>query len=232
MGNILIVRCESNNPDGTNGSTTHLSVTDAVGNTYTRVVEHQVSAGSAADGIVVGIFASDVTTTITTSDNITCTVDTSTAARGIDLEEYSIAAGKTYSIAGVNGATGTSTSPSVTLSGLTSASYAWFGNVGWEGPVGDFSSGDTDYTNRNGAGCTSGGAAASNICQRDVDRLNFTGTSDTLDHTLSNSRDWSIVLAALQEVDEGAPPPAEPPLRRRVITRHFARSEASRPAAK
>lgn len=206
-GNILIVQCESNNPDGTNGPTTHFSVSDTHGNSYVRAVEEQVSAGSAADGIVIGLFVSDITTGISNGENVTCTIDTSTAARGIYVEEYSVAAGKTYSIAGVNGATGTGTALSVTLSGLTSAEYSWFGDASWEGVVADFSAGDADYLNRNGAGCTSGGAAASNICQRDSDRLNFTGTSDTFTHTLGTSRDWSIVLAALQEVDEGAPPP-------------------------
>jgi len=131
---------------------------------------------------------------------VTLTVDISTDCKGVYPIEFSVAAGNTWSKAGGNGASGNGTAPSVTLSGLASASYAWFGNPGWEGVVADFSAGDADYLNRNGAFITSGGAALSNAGGRDNDRLNFTGTSDTLAHTLGTGRDWAVVLVALQEV--------------------------------
>jgi len=35
VGNILVVYAMSDNPDGTNGATTHHSITDAKGNIYT-----------------------------------------------------------------------------------------------------------------------------------------------------------------------------------------------------
>lgn len=206
---IAIVRCVSDNPDdASSGNTNFHSVSDSKGNTWTKIREETINpAGAAGSGATVSTFISKITTEILTTDNVTLTITIATTAKAIGIDEWSLAAGKTFSIVGINGAGGAGTTPSVALSGLPSTVYLFLGSVGVEGPIGDGFTQDADYGSTSDFG-TTGGAAVTNVTDR-LGRRIATLTGDTYNPTLGTSRDWAATLSALQEVDppgEGLPP--------------------------
>lgn len=190
----------------TAGETAHASCADTKGNTWVKVREETATAGSSIDGCTVALWASYLTTGLGTGDTVTVT-HPSVPARAIGLEEHNID-GTGFSVAGDNGANGTGTSPTVTLSGLTSALYFWLGFVGWERYEGDFDTEDTDYTGFDTDIGTTGGGPTGNVGAH-VGYRSFTGTSDTYAPTIV-SADYAICLGAIEETGVAAataPPP-------------------------
>lgn len=122
---------------GTGGSTkifTTTSFSDSVGNTWTRRIDALYDPGAAGAGVEIAAYTSPITTQITTSDNATVTLSTSTANRIAIVWEVSGANGTpTYvtSAAVSDGLTSgqTGTAVSVTSSSITSgdAILAWNG---------------------------------------------------------------------------------------------------------
>src|SRR5574341_1371608 len=198
---IIFVFCETDNSATTQGETTNHSLADSKGNTWTKLIEFTRTAGSANDGVTASLWATKVTTQINTTDSITLTLASAVTAKLIQLQKTRVAAGKTFSFVNKASAGANSTSPSVTLSGLTSAEYLWFALYGWEGVAGDASTYDADYT-AFGASGTSGGSAVSNVADESGYRI-FTGTSDTFAPTLGNARDWAACLVAVEEYTPG-----------------------------
>lgn len=200
---IVVVVCSTDNPDNTGpGEKTFHTITDDQGSSWTRLMEYQ-AAGNGNASVITSVWASKLTATIT--GNITCTLLSNRNAKVIIMSEYTVAASKTFSNAGAARTSGTGSSPSILLSGLPSAAYNWIGVVGVEGPAGDSFTEDSDYTQRNRTG-TTGGGAASNQTANSANRL-LTATSDTYNPVLGSSRDFVIILVALEEVDEAADDP-------------------------
>lgn len=194
VGAIIILRGVSDNISGNGASTDH-GFSDSKGNSWTRIIEHTRSPGGVGnDGVTLSLWISQITIQINTTDTITFTWP-GTAA-GMSIMELSVGAGNGYSIAGSAAATGTSGTPSVTLSGLSSTTYEWIGSLGVEGPNTDAFTQDVDYANNQNNG-TTGGAADTNVAQR-IGTRNFLGTSDTYNPTCT-SRDWVCLLTALLE---------------------------------
>ena len=207
---IVVVACSTDNPDNTGpGEKTFHTITDDQGSSWTRLMEYQ-SAGNSNAGVITSVWASKLGATIT--GNITCTLGSSRSAKVLIMSEYTVAASKTFSNAGAARTSGTGTGPTITLSGLTSAEYNFLGVIGVEGPSGDSFTEDTDYTQRNRTG-TTGGGAAGNQSANSANRI-LTATSDTYNPTLGSSRDFVIILAALEEVDV---PIDQAPLRREIV---------------
>lgn len=202
-GNILIIACTTDNPDGATGDTLHHSVFDSQGNSYRRIKERQFSSfWSAGDGLTASLWIAKQTAAVGPGDKITCAIDAPVKAKSIIANEYSLAPGQTYEVVQVTATTGSWSAPYAAVNELPTGFYALIGSVSWEGSLDDFVSGDSTYANRNGAGCTNRGAAKNNICRRDSDKLAFFGTSDTFHHTLLTPRDWIVILAAIAEVEE------------------------------
>jgi len=205
VDSIIIVRgCTDNGSGDVGGESNRHSVSDSKGNTWTKIREHN-SGGGAASGVIGSLFISKITTQIETTDTVTLTIDIAVSARAVGLEEFSVAAGKTYSVIGVNGANGSSTAPTVTLSGLAAATHLFLGAVCIEGPNGDTFTQDADYADNTSFG-TTGGGVTSNVAARFGDRI-VSAASDTYNPTLGTARDWIDILAAVDEVDPpiGAP---------------------------
>lgn len=194
---IVTVACSTDNPDNTGpGEKAYHTVTDDQSNIWTRLMEYQ-SAGNANAGLITSVWASKLGTTIT--GNIICTLGDARTSKTLIMSEYTVAVDKTFSKAGVGRTSGSGASPSILLSGIPSAEYNWLGVVGTEGPSGDSFTEDADYTQRNRTG-TTGGGAAGNMSANSANRI-LTGTSDTYNPTIT-SRDFVIILVALEEVDE------------------------------
>jgi hypothetical protein len=214
-GAVAVVSCNTDNSTTTAGATTDHTVSDSQSNTWTRLVEWTRTSSSAADGVTASLWASQLTTQLTTSDSVTCTTVSAVTAKVMTLNEFSVGGGNTISVAGGQGADGTGTAPSVTLSGLTSAEYLWIGNDATEGPSGEGCV-DANFTQLVSTG-TTGGSAASNVATRPAYRV-LTATSETYDCTRGAPRDFATLLAAMKEETGGGPTP-QAPLRRQVITR-------------
>ena len=202
VGRVLVVHVATDNLGNTAGATSHISsVADSQGNSYSKVSEYTQTGGSSADGVTVAIYVSKIATQLTTSDTVTVT-HPNVVARTAGLEEYSIS-GTGISVAGNNGAIGSGTSGSVTLSGLASAEYLWVGQFGFEDKSNVTFTGDTDYSYRTQHSTGTGGAGAANITGNPADRV-YSGASDTFEFSsLSTSSDFAIVLGALQETGGG-----------------------------
>lgn len=214
-GRLLVVGCTTDNPDTTDGATTHYTVTDSQSNSYTRAIEQQRGSPGASAGILGSVWYSTITTQLSTSDTVTCTIDTAVTGKAISASEYSFTE-PSVTLAGSNASLASTSAPSTTLSGLSSAEYLWFGLTSFEHSNAQCTSGDADYTSRSGCNGTSGGGGATNATGWQADRV-FTGTSDTYAVTLGAATDVANFLVAFQESGGGPQPQA--PLRRQVIAR-------------
>lgn len=195
---IVVAACSTDNPDNTGpGEKTFHTLSDDQGSSWTRLMEYQ-SGGNANAGVITSVWASKLGATVT--GNITCTLNSARSVRVLIISEYTVAVGQTFSNAGANRTSGNGTSPSILLSGLPNVEYNFIGVVGVEGPSGDTFTEDSDYGQRNRTG-TTGGGAAGNQTANSANRI-LTATSDTYDPTLGSSRDFVIILVALEEVDE------------------------------
>jgi hypothetical protein len=209
VGQIAMLRTATDNIATASGtSANHTAVTDSKGNSWTKLYEYTRSSGAAADGVTISAWATKVTTElVATVDTVTLTLSASVTAKAATLWQTSVGAGNTFSVAGANGANGSSTSPSVTLSGLASASYYWLGLIGVEGRATETTTADADYGVPEGKTGTDGGAVdPDNIRVYSTRRANFTATTDTYNPTIGTSADWAAALIAMSEVAESFGP--------------------------
>jgi len=160
-GAIVLVRCASF-PVNAEGDTNFHSVADSKSHTWTKLREHS-RFPSSGNGTTNSLWMAKLTSALTTSDTVTLSLSSSPTsnAKAIGLEEFSVASGKTFSPAGANAANGSSSTPSVTLSGLSSAARLWLGQVTRQRPNGDTYTQDSDYSDTTKFG-TTGGSATSN----------------------------------------------------------------------
>lgn len=183
---------------GGGASSSHV-VTDFRGNLWTKVVERS-NAAAAGGGITASIWASQLTTQLTTSDSIVFGLPSAVTSRAIGIYEYAIGAGSKLAIISAAGSEQDNTSaPTVTLNGLNSDVYALFGATAREDDNISTYTMDADYNDRTKFG-TTGGTAATNASCVVGDRL-ATLTGDTFAPTaLQASSDVVTLLCALKEV--------------------------------
>lgn len=203
VGEIAFFAVTTSNLSTTTGVTNdHLSVTDtSVGgpNTWIKLGEYTYSPTAAAnDGLTVSLWMTKVAFQLTSgSRSVTATLSGSVENRCAGLAAFSASSGNTPALAAaVQFVTGSSTSPSATLSGLVSAEYLFYAVLGTEGPDGDTFTNDADYTADNKTGTTDSAGALENSL-RVADRI-FTGTGDTFAPTIT-SRDFGLLYVVLEE---------------------------------
>lgn len=196
---IVLVAIASDNIQTTNGASSNISVSDSQGHTYTRVAEWTFGGGGAGSGATVGLFATRATAGLATTDTITATWSAAVTAKAMMGHYRTVASGNTFEVQGTAGATGTSATPSVTLSGQPSGTeFVWHGVVALEGAP--TWTDDADYTEARQTRGTTGGGAATNISGCSAARRSSTLTSDTYNPTSSASGDWAAILVTLKEV--------------------------------
>lgn len=205
LGNIvvLIVAVDNNQTtDGDEGAVS--SVTDSVGNTWTKIVEFCNGQGAAQGGATVSVWWTQVTVagaSVVTTVNFTNAA--SRDASGIVSRQFTPAAGSTAVVAqtpvqiAVDGAD----PASMTISSLASQEYLFVQALAGEGPSDDAYTDPTNYTAFTGlAAGTTGGGAASNMHAKGWFRI-LSGTGDTADATSTTAdRDYAQVYFALKEV--------------------------------
>lgn len=198
---ILFVAAFTDNTPTTDGVSAEHSISDTLGHTWTKGGEFTNGRGSAGAGVTTSLWATRVTTEITTGDSITLTCASSVTAKALAFWESTVAAGKTFQFGtAVTGQSNASaTGPSLVTSGLANAEHLFLAAEGWEGPGGDVYTKDTDYAFANSRG-TTGGTDTANIAGQ-LHRRIFTGTGDTYQASLSVARDWASVFVPVDEVD-------------------------------
>lgn len=181
-------------------SATDLTCSDTRGHTYTRLAEGNRSSGAIQDGVQSAIFVTQIVTALTNAGNDSVFVSSpgNDYAGAVSFSYFTVAAGNTWQNASSKDSCGSGTGSTITLSGLTSASYLWLGQIGVEGPSGDGFTQDADYTTLLRAS-SAGGSAVTNVTTNNAYRI-FTGTQDTYNPTLGTSRDWDANYVALKEV--------------------------------
>lgn len=197
VGQIAIVAAVADNTTTTDGESDDLSIADAQGNTWVKIVEFTESSGAAGDGITVAFWKTVVTTQIGTGDNITITHPT-IDARGMVIAVFTGTDALEAQTGTDNDSTGTSATPAV--SSLASKEYLLFGLVGVQGPTSESFTEDTDgWTNIGGdTWGTTGGSGGSNVCGH-LEYKIATTTGDQWDPAWTTNRAHAAVLSALQE---------------------------------
>lgn len=95
VGQLIVVRVgvrlDDHPSDTANGATNYVTgVTDAGGNSYTKIGESSFGSASSAPGTTVAMFVAIVTTQLTVADLVTATFDASRRGRLIALNAYDV----------------------------------------------------------------------------------------------------------------------------------------------
>ena len=143
VGDMLVVDIANSNA-GTNGASSIASVQDSASNTWTQRILNNNDPGAANAGVTLGGYTSTITTALSGG---TITVNLSPSTPQTAVVSYRIQPGSgnqvTYVTAG-SGATGTSSTPSVTSGSITSG-HTIIGMVAAEHSVAP--TGDADTSN-------------------------------------------------------------------------------------
>lgn len=206
IGQMVVVIAACDNASTGDAETTLMSVSDNVGNTYTKLGEYTNGDGAAGAGVTTGLFASKLTTALATTDTITLTLTSAVGTRAMVFQEFSGAGinrvGRTYGVADV-----ATSGPSLTVSGLPATEHLWLGVDGTEG-LADTYTRDADYSSA-GVRSTTGGNADTNIAVWGGYRIAALA-SDTYQSSNTVARDWASMLVAIDEVPPAVFTP-EPP---------------------
>jgi hypothetical protein len=209
VGALVVVEVAADNVGTSNAAdTTEHGIASSPGQTWTKLREMSRGAGSAAAGVVTSLWATVVTTALTTSDSITLTISSARTAKVIAARAFTFSNFWSANLSGVVTGTpthGNSASPSVSTSSLSSGTWLLLGVVGRERPDGDTHGSVTDWTMRTKRG-TTGSTAATNVSFVRGDRVLNPGSGvQTFNPTIGTSGDWSAIIAAIPLVY--TPPP-------------------------
>jgi hypothetical protein len=181
---------------------TNCTVSDSVGNSWTRQKEY--TNGSAGAGLGVGMahYRSKITTPITATDTITAQLSAAVVARAMGVAETPIAGGNTVQVAGQDNAAlnTTSTAPSGAISGLPSKEY--FFSWAYGGETSTTTGTATNYTKVFSVTANTGVSDDSVTAQLFVRVLTGTGDSIT-GANFGTTRDKVLWYAASEEVAGG-----------------------------
>lgn len=195
---IVFAVYSTDNPDNVGPlETTHHSMADDQGNTWAKIVEFQGN-GNANTTVTTSLWISKLDTTIT--GNITGTLDVALNVRVLLMSEFTVGAGKTFSLPtfGDGRNSGSGTSPLVSSGATDNIEHLYIGVTGVEGPSGDSFTDDSEYTTNVRVGTTGGGSAGNQTAS--ISRNIETSTSDIFGPTIT-SRDWVALIAVIDEVD-------------------------------
>lgn len=200
-GNVGIFCVSTDNVTTTDGiSNNHTSVTDSGGNAWIKLIEYTNGNGTAALGATASIWASLITSTLTSAVGVVTANFTSLTAKCVGLSSYTLAAGHTFDCRYANGAVqdASTTIASIVFSGLPGAAQLIIVNSACESTqTGFVLAQDADYTTEINNG-TTGGAAGADM-KILVSRRIATLTGDTHLATSALTFDSASAVAVLAE---------------------------------
>lgn len=200
VGDMLIVDIAGSN-SGTNGAASISGVTDSGGNTYTQRVLVNRDPGAVNEGTTLGGYVAPVTAAMTLGTiTVSFSPDTPQAAVVVYRVQPSAGYALEYLAAGA-GASGSSSTPSITSSSIASGETI-IGLIAAE--YDSAATGDADSTNGSWStiytAVANGGAGANYQCVG-AQYKTVTGTgTQTFNPTLGASRDWAINYIVVREV--------------------------------
>lgn len=199
---VLVISVDNANTNGTAHST--FTITDSLGNTWTRRISPLFDPGNANQGVEGAIFTTPQDGgTIQTSTNITITLGTNTTVECVALWEVTTSGTISYVTGGVNAGAATA-SPTVTTGSITSGDMV-IGGLFNERGTDQTVTGDSDTSNGNWssqqtteAGTTTGGQTVSTQWKT------VTGTAtQTYNPTLGVNSDVILGYIVLHETAGG-----------------------------
>lgn len=192
VGDMLLVIVAADN-NGTGGISSVSSVTDAVGNTYNLEAEIVNNPSGAATGCTLSFFTSVLTSALT-AQNITVNFSPNTALKTAQVYRIQPAAGEVPLVRAVGaGATGTSTTPSITNASVENGDTI-FGGLAAE--TDDAITGDADTSN--GSWSTqwdntwSGASDALSISVASQYKTVTAAAAQTFNPTIAGAQDWAV----------------------------------------
>jgi hypothetical protein len=199
IGDLVIVGVATDNGGTSAGDTTHLSVTDSQGNSYTRRQEKTETAGGAGDGVTGGLFGSVLTTALADTDTITVT-STNVVARGAVAERFTCSGTPTY----VNSASsrGTGTSPSDGVAGQSSEDNVYVTVTAIEYKPGNYTEDTGDSFTALGEDGPTAGGNVSCVAVSLGYKTNATGNTETHDPTITSS-DYVHAIGSWYDASSG-----------------------------
>lgn len=196
-GNIGVCAVAIDNTATSDGNSNDVtSMSDSVGNTWTKIREFTNAQTGAAAGATVALFMTKATTNLTTGGTITANFSAA-VADGMVCQEFSIGAGNVFTSEGTwqdlaadNAAPG-----SMTIGSLTSQAHIYLRATAHEGVQADAYTPTTNWTQftTNTDNFTTGGATASNMGPRCEFRI-VTNTTDTSNPTYTNADHASVMV--------------------------------------
>lgn len=206
-GNVGILAIGFDNASGNDGDNDEIqSVTDSVGNTWTKLAEFANGQGSAGAGAVIALWRTKATTNLTSAGTVTVTFKNTITAKSATLREFTVASGKTLAVAATslatlavdNGAVGSVTSPP--SGSLSNKEYLFYrataserGTLTWTATA--------NYTKLT-QGVADTGTNNTSLATNGEFRV-VTATTETSNPSGSQSVDHASLMVALEEVDVG-----------------------------
>lgn len=201
-GEVAIVVLATDNSATTAGATNTHSLTDSTGaNAWTKDAEYTQTAGAIRDGVTLSLWRCKLDRRLTPSDTITGSVSgfaSGTIAKAMVFTRTVVPPAFDLNPAQIAHQQASTTTPSATVSGLSSAPRLYIGAQGAEGTS---SYDDADYTTF-GNNNSSGSTAATNVAAKGEGRL-LAGTGDTYNGTFAGAIDTVTILAAYDLVEVG-----------------------------
>ncbi|MGH7165862.1 MAG: DUF2341 domain-containing protein, partial [Nitrospiraceae bacterium] len=206
-GNLGVIVLSTDNLVTTDGNTTtHVTITDAAGNTWTKAREFTNGQVTAALGATVSVWYTRARENLASGAGLTVTLSGAITAKAVTCWEFTFGAGNAISVAGGNDAAEDADTNwvGVTVGSLASAEYLWVRGgaqemndaTQWTGTAGF-----TNFTSTN----TTGGTNHTNMAVRGEFRI-ATATTQTSDptNTLATASDLASTMVAFREIVQPA----------------------------
>ena len=215
VGSLVVVWSAWDNNNGSTGigpvgvdGTDHLWCVDSKGNFYTTLASAASTGVSAKPHAT--LFIAYVATALVNGDTITVKDRFNKVAKAISVQAFSLDAGFGWASVGRDNLTNNATDPgAISLGSLPSQEYLMLHALGWEGPITDTFTWDSDYTQIAFDG-TNSGTPATDMSIGGGYRI-ATLTGDTVDVTAAiTTRDFQQLLVAVAAVPFPASFPTTP----------------------
>jgi hypothetical protein len=196
VGKIAFFAVATDNESTTDGcgGTLH-TLTGSAGNTWTKLLECTETDGGSDDGVTISLFATKVTTQISTSDTVTVSFNTSRSDIIVMLFEATVGAGNTLEVAQIGQGQATLTAA---VSGLVSQSYLLLYLAGAEGED-NSKSPTTNYTELFDLLTTTSGPLDTNISAYVQTRIATLTSSSALPTAWTFTNPFSSLTALFEE---------------------------------
>src|SRR5213594_3234239 len=192
QNNLGVIVVATDNAVITDGNTnTHLSITDAAGNTWTKAREFTNANGTSSTGVTVSVWYSKASTNLASGANITFNLNgLSLTAKAATCWAFTMVTGNSIAVeSGADWANDGTDASAITLSGLPNIQHLFIRGTGAEGTATTYTA-STNYTAFTHTSSTDGtGSNGTSMGARGEFRISPATTTDSTDPTASGAVD-------------------------------------------